>query len=179
MFVSPPPAPTLVTLSLRMHFSGALVPAVSPGFGIAFGARSAARWGFLVAGWYTMPQTGQQGLGDIEVGLTRVTAGVTFDVLRSRRVRVVLGAGPSLGALHVAVREPEPVTDAGDFSFIAAELGVTLQAAVSEGILMELGGAGLVPLRRQEFLARGQQEPIWRQPAVSGVAFAGLGTLFP
>jgi hypothetical protein len=79
----------------------------------------------------------------------------------------------------VGVREPTPVTDAGDFWFVAAEWGASLQVGVGKALFMELGGAGLLPLRRQEFLARGQEQPIWRQPVVSGTAWAGLGARFP
>jgi hypothetical protein len=187
----PAAAQTAVTFSLRAQISGGLVPAASPGLGLAFSARPGERWGLSVSGWYTAPQAAEtalpadlgsqneQSLANIEVGLTRATVAVTFDVARSRRLRLLLAGGPSLGAFHVAVREPTPITDAGDFWFVAAELGVGLQVAVSEGIFLEMGGAALVPIRLQEFLARGQPEPLWREPRVAGMGFLGFGALFP
>jgi hypothetical protein len=170
---------TLVTMSARGQISGGLVPAVSPGLGLSFGARPGARWGFALSGSYAAAQLAEGDAGSVEVGLTRATLALTFDAVSSRSARLVLGAGPSLGALHVGVREPTPVTDAGDFWFVAAELDVALQVAVSKALFVELGGAGLLPLRRQEFLARGQDQPIWGQPALSGTAWAGLGARFP
>jgi hypothetical protein len=177
---APVPKPsTPVTLSLRGHVSGGLVPEGSPGFALAFSARPTERWGFAISGWYTAPKPAERGVGSIEVGLTRASAALTFDAVRARRVRLDLAAGTSLGALHLAVRTPAPVTDTGDFWFVALELGAGMKLGVSEGVFLELGGATLVPLGRQEFLARGQEAPIWRQPGVAGVGFAGVGMLFP
>jgi len=77
------------------------------------------------------------------------------------------------------VRAPAPVTDPGDYWFLGAELAADLQITVTDGVFVELGGAGFVPLRRQEFLVRGQTDPVWRQPLVSGLGFVGLGAMFP
>ena len=180
---APPPRParrsTPITVSMRGQLSGGLVPEASPGVGLAFSARPGERWGFALAASYTAPQTARRGTGDFELGLTRVSAAVTLDLAQSRRVRLVLAAGPSLGALHLAIREPAPVTDPGDFLFVAAELGLGLELAVSDAIFMELGGAGLVPLRHQEFSVRDQVEPVWSEPWVAGSLHLGLGARFP
>ena len=63
--------------------------------------------------------------------------------------------------------------------FSALELGATLQIAVSHDIFFELGGQGLVPFKRQEFLTRRQDEPVWSQPWFSGGALLGVGARFP
>ncbi len=178
----PPPAPvaaTPTTLSLRGQLSAGLLPAASPGVGLAFTARPGERFGFAVAAAYAAPQNVQQGLGDFEIGLTRASFALTFDVAHSPSFRFVVGLGPTLGALHVAVREPAPVTDPGDFLFAAAELGLDLQVTVSKAVFLELGGSGLVPLKRQTFSIRDQPEPVWSEPWVSGTLFVGLGTHFP
>lgn len=176
---APPRAATPVTLSLRGHVSGALVPTVSPGVALAFSARPSARWGFAASGWYVAPQTARQGEGDFSIGLTRGSLVVTFDVAASERIRLVLQAGPSLGAFHLAVRAPAPVTDPGDFWFAALELGANLQLAISERVFLDLGGAGLAPLLRQEFSVRDDREPVWEQGLLAGTAYAGLGARFP
>jgi hypothetical protein len=120
-----------------------------------------------------------RGIGSLDLGLTRFSALLTFDPLRSENVRLVLTAGPSLGAFHVAVRAPTPVTAPGDFLFASLELGSGLQVSVTKGVFVEFGGAGLLPLVRQEFWVVGQGEPVWRQPLSSGVGFLGVGALFP
>jgi hypothetical protein len=188
---SPPPAPELemrlpspasltpVTLSGRVAVLAGLVPATAPGFELAFSARPSARWGYAFAASLAPSQTATRGIGSLDVGLSRVSALVTFDAGHSERARLVLAGGPSVGAFHVAVRAPAPVTDPGDYWFLAAQLAVNLQLAVTKDIFIEIGGAGLVPLRRQEFLVRQQSDPVWRQPLVSGLGFVGAGATFP
>jgi len=67
------------------------------------------------------PWRPRRGSGNFEVGLTRAGVALTLDALQTQRLRLVLSLGPSLGAFHVAVREPAPV-DPGDFLFAAVEL---------------------------------------------------------
>lgn len=178
-----PPAPTPprtpVTLSARAQVVTGLVPATSPGFELSFSARPGQRWGYVFAASLARSQTVTRGIGSLDVGLSRVSGLVTFDAAGSEKVRLLFGAGPSVGAFHVAVRAPAPVTDSGDFWFLSAELAADLQVAVTDGFFFELGGSGVLPLRRQEFLIRGQSDPVWRQPLVSGTGFVGVGALFP
>jgi len=175
----PEPPRTPITLSGRGEVLGGVVPAISPGFELSFSARPSTRFGYAVAASLALSQTATFGIGSLDVGLTRASALVTFDAGRSERVRLVLAAGPTLGVFHVAVRAPAPVTDSGDFSFWGGELAADLQISVTNGFFCELGGAALLPLRRQEFLVRGQSGSIWRQPFFSGLGFVGLGTKFP
>jgi len=174
-----PPARTPVTLSLRAQLTAGVVAATSPGFELGLGARPGRRWGFAVNGSYTLSQTATLGIGSLDVGLTRASALGTFDVGRSQNVRLVLSAGPTLGAFHLGVRRPAPVTQPGDFWFVAAEVGADLQVSVTDSLFVELGGGLLAALRRQQFLVRRQSEPVWSQPRVSGLGFAGVGTRFP
>jgi hypothetical protein len=185
---SPPPAElrlpaaperTPVTLSVRAQLVAGLVAATSPGFELSFNARPGQSWGFALAASYALSQTATSGSGSLDVGLTRASALVTFEAGRSQYVRLLLGAGPSVGAFHIAVRRPAPVTDPGDYWFASVELNADLQVAVSRSIFLDLGGAAFVPLRRQEFLIVGQSDPIWRQPFLSAVGFLGIGALFP
>jgi hypothetical protein len=175
----PPPATTPVTLSLRGHVSGALVPKLSPGVALSFSARPGARWGFAASAWYTAPQTARRGEGDFSIGLTRGSLAVTFDAAASQRLRLVLQAGPSLGAFHLAVRAPVPVTDPGDFWFAAIDLAANLQLAVSERIFVELGATGSGLVLRQQFWIRDESSPVWEQGLFAGTVHSGLGARFP
>jgi hypothetical protein len=174
-----PPEPTALTASLRAQLTAGLAAATSPGFELSFSARPGRRWGIALAGSYALSQTVTRGVGSLDVGVTRASALLTFDAAESDNVRLVLGAGPTLGAFHLAVRTPPPVTQSGDFWFVGTELAVRAQVAVTKGYFVEVGGAGVVPLRRQEFLVRGQAEAVWRQPLLSGLGFLGLGARFP
>jgi hypothetical protein len=174
-----PPERMPLTLSVRAQLVAGLVAATSPGFELSFNARPGQSWGFALAASYALPQTATTGSGSLDVGLTRASALVTFEAGRSQYVRLLLGAGPTVGAFHIAVRRPAPVTDPGDYWFASAELNVNLQVAVSNRFFLDLGGAAFVPLRRQEFLIVGQAEPIWRQPFLSALGFLGVGALFP
>jgi hypothetical protein len=173
------PTPALVVASLRGLLALGVVGQVSPGVGLGFSARPGRRWGVAVSGAYLAPRTARAGGGIFEIGLTRLTVAASFDVTPSDDFRLILSAGPSLGAFHVAAREPAPVTDPGDFVFAAIEFGPELQVAVSSTVFLVAGGQGLVPLRRQEFFARGESEPVWSQPWLSGLGFLGLGARFP
>jgi hypothetical protein len=180
---APPPAPALattpVTMSVRGVLTSGLVPGLAPGFGLSATARPTPRWGYSLSGSYTAPRTVREGVGVFEIGLTRATAALTFDAAQSQALRLSLSAGPSLGAYHLAVLEPVPVTNPGDFLFAALELGATLQVTVSNGLFFELAGQGLVPFKRQEFLTRRQDEPVWSQPWLSGGGLLGVGARFP
>jgi len=176
------PAPagrTPVTLSGRAQLLAGLVPGLAPGFELAFSARPTERLGYGLTASLSPSHTATRGIGSLDVGLSRVSALLTFDAGHSESLRLVLGAGPSVGAFHVAVRTPAPVTDPGDYWFLAAQLGAGLQVKVIDGIFVELGGAAFVPLKRQEFLVRGQSDPVWRQPLLSGLGFLGVGAMFP
>ena len=174
-----PPEQTPLTASLRPQLTFGLVGATSPGFELSFSARPSQRWGVAIGGSYTLSQTVTRGIGSLDLGLTRASALLTFDAASAEKVRLVLAAGPSVGALHVAVREPAPITSPGDYLFAGIELGARLQVDVTKGVFVELGGASLLPLARQEFLVIGQSEPVWRQPVLSGLGFLGVGALFP
>ena len=175
----PAPPPPARTVSLRAQLTAGLVADTSPGFELAVTGRPSARWGYALAASYTLSQTASRGTGSLDVGLTRASVLLTFDAARSDKVRLVLVAGPSLGALHVAVRRPAPVLEPGDFWFAAAQLGAGVQILVTKGFFFELGGAGFVPLARQSFLILDQAEPVFRQPLLSGLGFLGVGATFP
>jgi hypothetical protein len=185
----PPPAPPVpvapqrgvdrIKMSVRGELSAGLVPSASPGFELAFSARSRSRWGFALTGAYAAPQNSSLGIGSLDVGLTRAAVLATYEAARSESIRLQLAAGPTLGAFHVAVREPAPVTDPGDFWFGAAQLTADLQLLLTPDVFLELGASGFIPLRRQEFVVRGQGEPVWSQSWLSGLLFLGIGTMFP
>jgi hypothetical protein len=171
--------PRLVSVSVRGEIAGGLVPGATPGVELAVSVRWARRWGFALRGAYAAPQNVARGVGSLDVGLTRGAVLATYEAAHSERLRLILGAGPSLGALHVAVRQPAPVTDPGDFWFAALTLESELQLSVAKGFFLGLGGVALTPLRRQQFLVRGQAEAVWQEPLLAGALFFGVGATFP
>jgi hypothetical protein len=185
--VSPPPRirepvlppRALTTFAWRAQAAAGLVPSIAPGFELSFGARLGQKWGFAASASYTLSRNVTQGAGSLDLGLTRASAHATFEATRNESVRLLLAFGPTLGALHVAVREPAPVTDPGDYLYLAAELTAGLQLSVTRTVFLEVGTSGLLPLRRQRLLVRGQAEPVWAQPAFAGLGFLGVGTMFP
>ncbi len=174
------PRPSITgSLSLRAALEGGLVPDLAPGLELAFALRFPGRWGFATEASYTPPRNAALGAGSLDVGLTRASFLGSFLVLRGERASWSLLAGPSLGAFHVAVREPAPVTNPGDFWFSALQLGTLLQLHVTHGVFVEAGARGLTPLRRQEFLVRAQEQAVWSQPRLAGSLFLGVGASFP
>jgi hypothetical protein len=172
-----PPSP--VTIAWRAQVAGGLVPRVAPGFELSFGARLGRRWGFGASASYSLSRNVVQGIGSLDIGLTRASLRASFEATGSENVRLLLAGGPSIGALHVAVLTPAPVTDPGDYPFVALELGAELQLAVTKALFLDLGVTALTPVRRQEFLVRGQAEPVWSQPALAGLGYFGVGVMFP
>jgi len=167
-------------IGLRATYNLGLVPAAAPGAQLAFSARLGSRWGFALSADYVASRRATRGIGSLDVGLTRGSVLVTYDLLhRPGFQRLWLGLGPTLGAFHVAVRTPAPVTDSGDFAFTAGEARAELQVAASKRIFFHMGASALVAPWRQEFLVRRQQEAVWRQPLLSGSGFLGLGMSFP
>jgi hypothetical protein len=175
-----PPAPSeLAELGLRAELGAGVVPAASPGVELAFKVRPAARWGFLLSAAYSASQSARAGIGALDMSLTRAAGLVTYRAWRSGRFRLALGAGPALGALHVAVREPAPVTDPGDFVLVAVQADASLHVSVTRALFVELGGSCFVPVWRRELLVRGQAEPVWQEPSVAGRGFFGAGMMLP
>jgi hypothetical protein len=172
------PSHALSMLSLRGVLSGSLVPGASPGLAFDFSVRPTERWGFSAAALYVSPTTATSATGRVQIGLSAAALGVTFDAARVDRVRLMLEAGAWGGALQTAVLSPTP-TAQGPFPFLAFDLGARAQIALSRGVFAEVGGALLLPLMRRGLFVAGAAEPIWREPALAGVGFFGLGVSFP
>lgn len=180
--VAPPPAPpaaTRVALSLRGALKLGLVPASAPGLELAFGVRPTGRWGLSVEAAYVPPRNAELGAGSLDIGLTRAALLASFRLLQVERASWLLAAGPSLGAFHVAVRRPAPVTDSGDYWFSALQLQTTAQLLVTKGFFVEAGGSAYTPLLRQAFLVRPQPEAVWKQPPLAAAFFLGVGASIP
>jgi hypothetical protein len=172
------PTHALSTLSLRAVLSGSLVPGASPGLALDFSVRPAERWGFSAGALYVSPTTASAGTGRAQIGLSAAALGVTFDAARFDRVRLMLEAGAWGGALQTAVLSPTP-TAPGPFPFLALDLGARAQIALSRGVFAEIGGALALPLIDRSLLVAGAAKPIWREPALAGLGFFGLGASFP
>lgn len=168
-------------VALGISYNLGLVPGAAPGAELSFSARPWQRWGFALSADYVSSRSRESGIGSLDVGLTRGSALLLYYVTAKWAVDAHwwLGLGSTLGAFHVAVRSPAPVTDAGDFSFAAVEARSNLQIRVAKRIYVHAGFAGFVAPWRQEFLVRGQADPVWRQPALAGSATFGVGITFP
>ncbi len=192
---APPPAPSpgvltpsrpppierpydAIEMAVRAELSAGLLPSPSPGLQLEFRAQPRGGWGFALGGAYAAPQISTRGIGSVEVGLTRASVLATWEAARSDRFRLLLAAGPTVGAFHVAVRSPAPVTAPGDYWFGAAQLALGLQLLMTKALFAEAGASGFVPFRRQQFLVRGQAEPVWSQSWVSSAFFFGVGATF-
>lgn len=170
---------TPVSFALRGQVALGLVPAPTPGVELRFAAEPWGDFGFALGAAYTAPQNAARELGSLDVGLTRATLLGTYRAASSERFRLTLGSGPALGAFHVAVREPAPVTNPGDFVFAAWALAANMEVFVTNQVFIGLGADGLVPLRRQEFLVFGQEQAVWREPWLGGALSLGVGITFP
>lgn len=167
-------------VALGVTYNLGLVPQAAAGAALEISARPGRYWGFALMADYVPSQTVTRGIGSLDVGLTRGTALLTYDLAyRPVSTRLWLGIGPTFGAFHVGVRAPSPVTDSGDFLFAAAEARANVEVCISQRFFVHLGLAGVVAPFRQEFLVRKQAEPVWRQPVVAGSGFFGLGMSFP
>jgi hypothetical protein len=172
------PAHALSTLSVRGVLSSSLVPGTSPGLALDFSIRPGKDWGFSAGALYLSPAIASRDTGRVQIGLSAATLGATFDAARLDHVRLMLEADAWGGALQTAVLSPTP-TAPGPFPFLAVELGARAQIALSRGVFAEIGGGLAVPLLRRGLFVAGAAEPIWREPALAGLGFFGLGASFP
>ena len=115
--------------------------------------------------------------GAILVGLTAFGVSGTFDLLAGGGTRWYLEAGPWVGALHTSVRSPTPV-DPGDFPFVALALGSRVQIPLGQTVFASLHGQGIVNVVRRGLFVKGQEEPVFRAPALGSMLAAGLGLSF-
>lgn len=176
---TPPERHVAVAISGRALLQAGVVPGLDPGFELAAGVRPRERLGYALSVALAPSKTVTRGIGSLDIGLSRVALLMTVDAARSERWRLLLAAGPSVGALHVAVREPVPVLSPGDYWWLTAQLGLDLQASISHGVFVEIGAAGFAALWRRELRVLGQSAAVWRQPWLSGAGFLGAGLAFP
>lgn len=155
-----------------------LVPAVSPGVGISANGFVSEHWGISISALYVAKGDETQGTATLDVSLTTFGLGVALLAVSTPSLRLSPEFGLLVGAHHVAV-EGAPAVDAGDQAFFALDAGVRLQARVINGVFVTLRAGAVVPLVRRGFAAEGnEEEPIWREPPVAGIASLGLGWAF-
>jgi len=158
--------------------SSSIVPGAGPGVALHFSAQPGAHFGLAVGALYLSPSRASTAAGNIQIGLSAATLGATFEAARFNAARLVLEGGAWAGMLQTAVLSPAPA-DSGPYAFLAVDLGAHAQLAISRVLFAEVGGALGVPLvRRGLFVARVEQ-PLWREPALGGLGFFGVGASFP
>ncbi|HEY3256483.1 MAG TPA: hypothetical protein VGJ91_21135, partial [Polyangiaceae bacterium] len=177
---TPPPEQrhTKTELSARALLSTAIVPGTSPGLALHFSARPAERWGVAVGAVYLAPGRALTRAGEVWVGLTSATLGVTFEVAAAQQIRLVLEAGAWAGVLQSSVLRPTP-NGSGPFPFLALNAGAHVELQLSRAVFAEIGAVGLVPLLRRELLVAPLGQPLWQEPVLGGLGFLGLGASFP
>jgi hypothetical protein len=123
------------------------------------------------------------------VGLTSAGAFATFRPLAGGTT-LALEAGPWLGVLSTAVLSPagQPpsvvASSPGDFLFAAISAGASFEAHVTTEVFITARGALLAPLVRRQLSISEEvrtgttPNPVWTQPALSGLLSAGLGIAF-
>jgi hypothetical protein len=163
---------------VRALLSTAIVPGASAGLALHFSARPTARWGVALGALYLAPGRALTSAGEVQVGLTTATLGVTFEAAAAQQVRLVLEAGAWAGALQTCVLRPTP-NGSGPFPFLALDAGAHVELKLTRSVFAEIGAVGLSSLVRHELLVANVGQPLWREPALGGLVFFGLGVPFP
>ena len=154
-----------------------MVPAVSPGVGIFTEGFLGGPWGFAISGLYVSKASVTEGETVLDVSLTTFGGALTFSPLTGRSFRLVADAGVSTGALHVGVRGARAI-DSGDHFYAALALGVRAEIAVINGFFVTAALRATVPFVARGLSVEGEEEPIWREPPVGGLASLGAGWAF-
>jgi len=169
---------TETEISARGLLSTAMVPGASAGLALHFSARSPEHWGVALGAVYLAPGRALTSTGEVWVGLTSATLGVTFEAAATQQVRLVLEAGAWAGVLQSTVLRPTP-NGSGPFPFLAMDAGAHVELKLTRGVFAEIGVVGLSPLLRHELLVAHIERPLWQEPALGGLVFFGLGASFP
>jgi hypothetical protein len=177
---SPRPATTSganpTTVVGRAVLAGGLLPGTSVGFGLSADV-PVSRGVDVGVGALLLPEvrTSDRAFGfslmAARVGACRVPWGrgaVSFSFC----------ADALVGAIDAVVYVDEPTQPGGR---LWAGAGGTAKLAVRllGPAIAEIGGTAVVPLVRSRFFVENQPGTVFQEPAVSGVAFAGLGVSIP
>jgi len=168
---------TEIEISARALLSKSIVPGASGGLSLHFSARPTERWGVALGAVYLGPGQALTSAGEVWVGLTSATLGITFEAAAARRVRLMLEAGAWAGVLQSTVLRPTP-NGSGPFPFLALDVGAHVEVRLTRGLFAELGFVGLTPLVRHELLVAPTGQTLWHEPALGGLLFFGLGASF-
>jgi hypothetical protein len=176
----PPPAPpardtAIAVTGVEAVATLGLVPAFSPGVGIYTEGFPGSRLGFSLSALYVSKASVTQGNASLDVSLSTFGAAITFSPVNGRALRLVMDAGLSAGALHVSVREA-PAVGLGDHGHYALSFGARVEATVINGFFFSARAGGAVPLVRHELSV--EEEIIWTEPPIGGMASLGVGWAF-
>jgi hypothetical protein len=173
---SSPPArlPSPAGVGIEGVIASGLTPELGPGANLFVSYRPGARFGVAANALYLESATASRSGAVFDVGLTAFGLSGTFDVIPESALRWTLGVGPMVGALHVSVRSPTPV-DPGDFAFVALAGGSRLQIPLGRWVFASLQGSGVVNLVRRGLFVKGEEDAVFREPAVGAFLGAGFG----
>jgi hypothetical protein len=136
---------------------------VSGSFGIVGG------WGLELGARFLSSTRTDPTPADIGIGLTAGSLGMSYAPL-DEEVRLALGAGALLGAMHLSVHSPTPVADGpGDYFWLALRAGPTLAVTLTRPVQLGLEADLVVPLTRHRFFVVDGEQPAFESASVGAM----------
>ncbi len=176
--IAPPPG-----IETRVTWRGLLAMGLLPGVapGLAWSAEwRIPPWIVLSSGLFHLPE---QPAPDptFAFGMTAGWVGLCGDLLRFSRITVAPCARFLAGSIHAVVRTHPTIvgTGPGQRAWAGASAGARLGVRIAGPVQAEVGADLIVPITRHAFVLRGEPEPVFLQPPVTGAIYLGVGVAFP
>ena len=168
---APEPKAHLVAGGLSFAVNAGSLPRVAAGLGLKVQTELSDPW-LAAINATTFPEV-RTDSAESAFGLSHLSPLGCVRFLKRSRSWLALCAGPELGIIHSVVFSNNP-KDPGDRFWLAARAELNLSLEVTEGWLVELGGATGVPLIRHEFVVAGQPGNVFEPSSVNATALFGL-----
>ena len=162
--------PIVSSLSLRGGLSNQLVPGTSPIAALVGTLPVAESWSIVAQSLLVAESPAPD--DRFEFGLTAFGLGPCYQTSGSWSTGLCASAW--LGSMGAVVHSVPP-THPGGRTFTAASVETFSRVTLLGPLHIELAGDVFVPVQRRAFTVKGLQDPVWRQPAVAGAIFVGLG----
>jgi hypothetical protein len=167
---SVPPEPIASSLSLRGGLSNQLVPGTSPTAKLVGTLPFAESWSLAAQSLLVAESPAPDDRFGFQ--LTAFGLGSCYQTSGSWSAGVCASAW--LGSMAAVVRSVPP-THPGGRTFTAASVETFSRVMLVGPLHVELAGDVFVPVQRRAFTVKGLEEPVWRQSAVAGALFVGVG----
>jgi hypothetical protein len=162
--------PIVSSLTLRAGLSDQLVPGTSPVAGLVGTLPIAESWSIAAQSLLVAESPAPD--DRFEFGLTAFGLGSCYQTSGSWSTGLCASAW--LGSIGAVVHSVPP-THPGGRTFTAASVETFSRAGLLGPLHIELAGGVFVPVQRRTFTVEGLQDPVWRQPAMAGAIFVGVG----